>query len=151
MTSSLTLSLLVGLLSATGVYLLLSRSVVRALLGLLLLGNGANILFLFASGRAGRAPIVGTSEAGDMSDPLPQAMVLTAIVITLGVTAFVLSLVHRSWQLGRSEVVENDPEDMRILVRAADLSDSDFNVDFLSDDDLARDPVPDPDAQRGAL
>jgi multicomponent Na+:H+ antiporter subunit C len=151
MTASLTLALLVGLLSATGVYLLLSRSIVRALLGLLLLGNGANILFLFASGQAGRAPIVGTSEAGEMSDPLPQAMVLTAIVITLGVTAFVLSLVHRSWQLGRSEVVENDPEDVRILTRTVDQADGEFSAEHLSDEELARDPAPDPDARREAL
>lgn len=128
MVPNLTLCLLVGVLFAAGVYLLLARSIVRALIGLLLLGNGANILFLVASGPAGRAPIVGTSDVSDMSDPLPQAMVLTAIVITLGTTAFLLALAHRSWQLSDHDVQEDDPEDTRIAQRAEanDLSESDY-------------------------
>jgi multicomponent Na+:H+ antiporter subunit C len=131
MVPNLALCLLVGALFAAGVYLLLARSIVRALMGLLLLGNGANILFLVASGPAGRAPIVGTSRVSEMSDPLPQAMVLTAIVITLGMTAFMLALAHRSWQLSDHDVQEDDPEDTRIAVKAGenDLSDSDFAGD----------------------
>jgi multicomponent Na+:H+ antiporter subunit C len=115
-------------LFAAGLYLVLARSIVRALIGLLLLGNGANILFLIASGPAGRAPIVGVSDVSDMSDPLPQAMVLTAIVITLGTTAFLLALAHRSWQLSDHDVQEDDPEDTRIARKAEenDLSDSDY-------------------------
>ncbi|HET8600208.1 MAG TPA: Na(+)/H(+) antiporter subunit C [Segeticoccus sp.] len=128
MVPNLTLCLLVGVLFAAGVYLLLARSIVRALIGLLLLGNGANILFLVASGPAGRAPIVGASPVSDMSDPLPQAMVLTAIVITLGTTAFLLALAHRSWQLSDHDVQEDDPEDTRITQKAEsnDLTDSDY-------------------------
>ena len=129
MVPNLVLCVLVGVLFAAGVYLLLARSIVRALIGLLLLGNGANVLFLVASGPAGRAPIVGTTDVSDMSDPLPQAMVLTAIVITLGMTAFILALAHRSWQLSDHDVMEDDPEDTRISVMADenDLSGSDFN------------------------
>ena len=129
MVPNLVLCLLVGVLFASGVYLLLARSIVRALMGLLLLGNGANILFLVASGPAGRAPIVGASDVTDMSDPLPQAMVLTAIVISLGMTAFVLALAHRSWQLSHHDVMEDDPEDYRITIKAErnDMSDSDFS------------------------
>ena len=128
MTPNLALSVLVGVLFATGVYLLLARSITRALIGLLLMGNGANILYLVASGRAGRAPIVSGDDSSGMSDPLPQAMVLTAIVITLGMTAFLLAMAHRSWQLGRSDVVDDDVEDVKILRRAEtdDLSLSDF-------------------------
>ncbi|HET7305098.1 MAG TPA: Na(+)/H(+) antiporter subunit C [Segeticoccus sp.] len=128
MVPNLTLCLLVGVLFATGVHLVLARSIVRALIGLLLLGNGGNILFLIASGPAGRAPIVGVSDVSDMSDPLPQAMVLTAIVITLGTTAFLLALAHRSWQLSDHDVQEDDPEDTRISRKAEenDLSDSDY-------------------------
>lgn len=128
MAPNLTLCLLVGVLFAAGIYLLLARSIVRALIGLLLMGNGANILFLVASGPAGRAPIVGVSKVADMSDPLPQAMVLTAIVITLGTTAFLLALAHRSWQLSDHDVQEDDPEDTRIAHKAEanDLSDSDY-------------------------
>jgi multicomponent Na+:H+ antiporter subunit C len=127
-TPNLVLCLLVGVLFATGVYLLLARSITRALIGLLLMGNGANILFLVASGRAGRAPIVTGHDSSGMSDPLPQAMVLTAIVITLGMTAFILAMAHRSWQLDRSDVVRDDPEDVKIVRRAEadDLSHSDF-------------------------
>ena len=129
MIPNLALCVLVGVLVAAGVYLLLARSIVRSLIGLLLLGNGANILFLVASGPAGRAPIVGSTDLSDMSDPLPQAMVLTAIVITLGMTAFILALAHRSWQLSDHDVMEDDPEDTRIAVKADenDLSESDFN------------------------
>lgn len=128
MTPNLVLCLLVGVLFASGVYLLLARSITRALIGLLLMGNGANILYLVASGRAGRAPIVTSADSSDVSDPLPQAMVLTAIVITLGMTAFILSMAHRAWQLGRSDVVHDDAEDVKIVRRAEadDMSLSDF-------------------------
>ena len=118
MTPNLVLCLLVGVMFGAGVYLLLARSISRALLGILLLGNGANVLFLVASGAAGRAPIVGVADASQMSDPLPQAMVLTAIVITLGMTAFLLALAYRSWQLHRHDEVQDDVEDRRIMVLA---------------------------------
>ena len=52
-----------------------------------------------------------------MSDPLPQAMMLTAIVITFGVTAFVLALIYRSWALARNEAVADDEEDRRVAGR----------------------------------
>ena len=52
-----------------------------------------------------------------MSDPLPQALVLTAIVITFGVTAFLLAMAYRSWQLAGSEVVGDDEEDRRVARR----------------------------------
>lgn len=122
MTPNLVLALTAGVLFATGVYLLLSRSISRALLGVILLGNGANVLYLVAAGPAGRAPISGLNEEAAMTDPLPQAMVLTAIVITLGMTAFILAMAHRSWQLSRSDDVEDDLEDLR-LVEMADRDD----------------------------
>ena len=127
MTPNLTLCVLVGLLFAIGVYLLLARSVSRSLMGLLVLGNAANILFLIAGGPAGRAPIVGPNDPADMSDPLPQAMVLTAVVISLGTISFMLALAHRSWQLERDDDVSDDPEDRRISSKAArdDMSGSD--------------------------
>lgn len=144
MTPNLVLSLLVGVMFGAGVYLLLARSISRALLGILLLGNGANVLFLVASGAAGRAPIVGVADAAQMSDPLPQAMVLTAIVISLGMTAFILAMAHRSWQLARSDHVEDDLEDRRILRLAErnDLTDSDFAARAHGE------PVADVDAER---
>jgi multicomponent Na+:H+ antiporter subunit C len=109
-----------------GVYLILERSLTRVLVGLVLLSNGVNMLFLVSSGRAGRAPIVGADETAPMSDPLPQALVLTAIVITLGTTAFLLAMAYRSWQLTGHDDVQDDVEDasIRRLAAADEASDS---------------------------
>lgn len=108
---------------AAGVTLLLERSLVRVLAGVIMLGNGVNLLIVTASGGAGGPPFAGTTG---MADPLPQAMVLTAIVITLGVTAFLLAVVHRSWQLTGSDEVQDDTEDRRVRLRArrGELSDA---------------------------
>jgi multicomponent Na+:H+ antiporter subunit C len=114
----LVLALAVGALYAVGTYLLLQRSLTRIVLGLAALGHGANLLLLLAGGRAGRAPIVA-GAADDVSDPLPQALALTAIVITFGVTAFLLALAYRSWQLTHDDEVEDDVEDRRIARLAA--------------------------------
>lgn len=115
---SLALVLLVAVLVGTGVYLLLERSLTRIIVGIALISNGVNVMFLIAGGRAGGPPLVGSTEAEEMSDPLPQAMVLTAIVITLGLTAFLLSLAYRSWQLNGHDEVQDDLEDRRIARRA---------------------------------
>jgi len=119
MSPNIVLVVTIGVLFAAGVYLLLERSLSRVLIGVILIGNGANLLFLVAGGAAGRPPIVGEEPEGRMSDPLPQAMVLTAIVITLGMTAFLLALAYRSWQLHRHDEVQDDVEDRRIARLAA--------------------------------
>lgn len=103
----------VGVLYALGTYLLLQRSLTRIVLGLAMMGHGANLILLSAGGRAGSAPIIG-SGGGAFSDPLPQAMALTAIVITFGVMAFLLVLAYRSWFLRHDDRVEDDVEDRRI-------------------------------------
>ena len=122
MTPNVLLVVVVVALVTTGVYLLLERSLTRVIIGIVLLGNGVNVLFLIAGGEAGGAPIVGTTPTEEMSDPLPQAMVLTAIVITLGMTAFLLAMAYRSWQLNRHDEVQDDLEDRRIArMAAADL------------------------------
>jgi multicomponent Na+:H+ antiporter subunit C len=119
MTPNLVLVLVVVAMVTTGVYLLLERSLTRVIIGIVLIGNGVNVLFLVAGGQAGGAPIVGTTRPEEMSDPLPQAMVLTAIVITLGMTAFLLAMAYRSWQLNRHDEVQDDLEDRRIASMAA--------------------------------
>ncbi|WP_083259989.1 Na(+)/H(+) antiporter subunit C [Cellulosimicrobium cellulans] len=119
MTPSVVLVLAIGVLFAAGVYLLLERTLTRVLLGFILMGNGANLLFLVAGGRAGGAPLVGTTPEDEMSDPLVQAMVLTAIVITLGLTAFVLAMAYRSWQLHGHDEAQDDLEDRRVARQAA--------------------------------
>jgi len=119
MSPSLVLVAVVVVLVAVGVYLLLERTLTRVLLGVIVLGNGVNVLFLIAGGAAGGPPLVGTTAEAEMSDPLPQAMVLTAIVITLGMTAFLLALAYRSWQLNEHDEVQDDLEDRRVARRAA--------------------------------
>jgi len=111
---SLALVVLIAVLVGTGVYLLLERSLTRVIIGISMISNGVNVMFLVASGRAGGPPLVGSTDAAEMSDPLPQAMVLTAIVITLGLTAFLLSVAYRAWQLNGHDEVQDDLEDRRI-------------------------------------
>jgi multicomponent Na+:H+ antiporter subunit C len=122
---SLSLILAAAGMIGCGVYLLLERSLTRVLVGLVMLGNGVNLLFLISGGPAGRAPIVGR-DSSRMSDPLPQALVLTAIVISLGTTAFVLAMAYRSWQLTNHDDVQEDVEDaaVRRLAAADEASDS---------------------------
>lgn len=119
MTANLTLLIVVGVLIACGVYLLLERTVSKMLLGILLFSNAVNLLILTMGGPDGSAPIKGSDdiEHSVMADPLAQALVLTAIVITMGVSAFVLALAYRSYILTTSEKVENDPEDIGIAAR----------------------------------
>jgi multicomponent Na+:H+ antiporter subunit C len=138
---AIVLVIAIGAFFISGVYLLLERSLTRVLIGFILLGNGANLLFLVASGRAGRAPIIGEAPESEMSDPLPQAMVLTAIVITLGITAFVLAMAYRSWQLNGHDEVQDDLEDRRIARLAAQ------NVPVTQDDDVDEVDVPSLDDQ----
>ncbi|RPF26550.1 Na(+)/H(+) antiporter subunit C [Georgenia muralis] len=119
MTPSAALVVLVAVLVGTGVYLILERSLSRVIVGVALISNGINVLMLIAGGRAGGPPLIGDTATEDMSDPLPQAMVLTAIVITLGMTAFLLAMAYRSWQLNGHDEVQDDLEDRRIARRAA--------------------------------
>lgn len=102
MSASLPLVILMGVLYASGVYVLLERSLTRVLIGFLLIGNATNLLILIVSGRSGEAPLmVDGADPGTFADPLPQALTLTAIVINFGVTAFLLALLYRSWWLAR--------------------------------------------------
>lgn len=108
------LAILAGVMAAASVYLLLSRHVVRMLLGLILLSNTANLL-IFCSGRLGTTvpPLVPTGLAippAAVANPLPQALILTAIVISFGLLAFSLVLVYR----GYVEMGTVDSDRMRV-------------------------------------
>jgi multicomponent Na+:H+ antiporter subunit C len=107
-----------AMLCACGTYLLLGRQLSRIVIGIGLLGHGANILLVLAGGRGGQPPFVGGSPPETFSDPLPQALALTAIVITFGVMAFLLALAFRSWQVTADDEVEDDVEDRRIVREA---------------------------------
>jgi multicomponent Na+:H+ antiporter subunit C len=122
---NLVLSVVIGVLYAVGVFLLLQRTLTRVIIGITLLGHGANLLLLISGGPAGRAPLVTLTPGGgagavlgETSDPLPQAMALTAIVITFALSAFLLALAYRSYLLTRDDEVQDDVEDRRIA-RAA--------------------------------
>ena len=96
------LAALVGCFVTVGIYLLLSRSVIRMLLGLVVFGNGVNLL-IFTAGRLTRhiAPIVppGLDQPdGPIANPLPQALILTAIVIGFAMFSFLLVLAYRAYQ-----------------------------------------------------
>jgi multicomponent Na+:H+ antiporter subunit C len=115
-----TLALVVagGALIAAGTILLLSRPLTRIVLGSVVLSNGVNLLLLATSGAAGRSPLLYRIEPGEMADPLPQAFVLTAIVISLALTAFLCTMAYRAWQLSGTDDVQDDVEDLRVAQRA---------------------------------
>ncbi|SMF48480.1 multicomponent Na+:H+ antiporter subunit C [Xaviernesmea oryzae] len=107
-------AVLIGLFFAAAVYLMLSKHTVRILLGIVLLGNGVN-LTLFTAGRLTREvpPIIPAGmdalPAG-AANPLPQALILTAIVISFSFFAFLLVLTYRAYQ----ELGTDDTDEMRL-------------------------------------
>lgn len=134
MSTNVTLALAAGVLVGTGVYLLMARGIVRAFLGVILMSNGINLLFLLASGPAGRPPIVidGDVSAAGMADPLPQALVLTAIVITLAMTGYVLALAYRATRTVSSDAIRDDAEDARVVNRLSE-EDPEVEVDTIAE------------------
>ncbi|MFP8904735.1 sodium:proton antiporter [Streptomyces atacamensis] len=89
----MTAAIAVGVLTAGGFFLLLRPGLVRITFGFVLLGHAANVLLLAAGGLERREPpLIGDGDRAGMADPLPQAFVLTAIVITFGITVYLLGL-----------------------------------------------------------
>lgn len=111
------MALTAAVLCACGTYLVLGRQLSRVVIGIGLLGHGANILLILSGGKGGAPAFVG-GNVEEFADPLPQAMVLTAIVITFGVMGFLLALAFRSWQVTDDDEVEDDVEDRRIVRQA---------------------------------
>src|SRR5688500_7312712 len=94
----LLLAIIAGVLYATGLYLMLRRRLAQLIIGLGLLSNGSNVLILAAAGvTRGTPPLITatTTTADQFADPVPQSLILTAIVIGFGVLAFSLVLAHR--------------------------------------------------------
>jgi len=96
------LAILVGVLYTAGLYMLLRRSIVKFIIGIIFLSNATNLLIFLASGVISGAPafieetMVNTK---DLSDPLPQALVLTAIVIGFGITVYTLALKYKFFEV----------------------------------------------------
>lgn len=148
MSPSLVLVIAIGVQFGAGVYLLLERSLTRVIVGIYLIGNGVNLMFLLAGGAAANPPLIGSGPESEMADPLPQAMVLTAIVINLGLTAFVLAMAYRSWQLHGHDEVQDDLEDRRIARRGErgelDARDDDLAANLAVEAAEARDETEEP-------
>jgi multicomponent Na+:H+ antiporter subunit C len=113
-------SILVGIFFSVAIYLMLSRHSVRMLLGIAVLGNGVNLL-LFTNGRLAREvpPIIGMSEdvlPMTTANPLPQALILTAIVISFSFFCFLLVLTWRAFQTLKTD----DTDEMRAAEPVSD-------------------------------
>lgn len=131
---SFAMLILAGALVAAGVYLSLERTLSRIFIGLSLLTNGINVLILAMAGPAGLPPLLWDGS-WEIVDPLPQALILTSIVLSLGTTAFGLALAYRSWRLTGHDEVVDDIEDRR-LARIAQRQrhrDEDYGVEGTED------------------
>jgi len=115
---TLIVSLSVAVIFGSAAYLMLKRDLIRVITGMILLGNAANLFIMAAGLREGRAPFVDSEF--ETSDPLVQAMTLTAIVISFGVATLVLSVVYRVYdshhsvdlrRLGSAEAVQASLDD----------------------------------------
>jgi multicomponent Na+:H+ antiporter subunit C len=110
---TLVLAIAVGVLFAAGIYSLLMRSLAQLVLGLALMSHGANLAVFVAGGLTRAAPPLvaagQTNPPTPAADPLPQALVLTAIVISFALTAFAAALMLRA----RHVLQDDDPDAMR--------------------------------------
>jgi multicomponent Na+:H+ antiporter subunit C len=122
-----------SVLFGCGTYLLLHRELTRIILGLALLAHGATLFLLLSAGSRGQPTFI-EGGGGPYLDPLPQAFALTAIVITFGVTTFLLGLAYRSWDLTQDDEVQDDVEDRRVASRTLP---TDEEVDFAAVADRA--------------
>ena len=113
----MTIVALIGLLYTAGFYLLLRRSLVRAAIGVLLLGHAANLLIFVSGGLSTGVPIIpddGIARVHPYPDPLPQALIPTAIVIGLGISAYLLALIHRTSKLFGGDDIDNLREETEV-------------------------------------
>ena len=117
----LLISVMVGALVAASVYLMLARNVLRFLFGLILISNAANLTIFVAGRLTPEAPPLipygADAPAGAVANALPQALVLTAIVIGFGLFAFALTLIYRTYQnlgtLNSDEMRLAEPEETK--------------------------------------
>lgn len=114
-------AVLIAVLAGAGTYLVMHRTLTRIILGLGLLGNAINLLILTAGDGPGEPPIIG--REGEFTDPVPQALVLTAIVIGFGVISFLLAMAYRAWTIDGNDEVEDDITDRRLAEDADTVGD----------------------------
>jgi multicomponent Na+:H+ antiporter subunit C len=95
------LAILVGVLYTAGVYMVLRRSILKFIIGLIFLSNATNLLVFISSGIVAGEPAFVSKEASNvnaLADPVPQALVLTAIVIGFGIVVFTLALKYKFYE-----------------------------------------------------
>jgi multicomponent Na+:H+ antiporter subunit C len=112
----LLLAIMTGILYAAGIFMILRRSLVKLIIGLILLGNGANLLiFLLGRISKGKPPIIPEDSSifiEAYADPVPQALILTAIVISFGLQSFAIVLIKRAYQtVGTDDLDEMNTTD----------------------------------------
>ena len=99
------MAVLIGLLFSSGLYMMMRRSIVKVIIGVVMMSHAVNMLIFTAAGLRRLAPPVipegSLRPPVPIVDPVPQALVLTAIVISFGVLAFAVVLIH---QIGRAHV-----------------------------------------------
>ena len=104
----------IGLLYAAAIFLMLRRSIVKLVIGLMLLSNAANLLIFTTAGMTrGAPPLIPEGASGPLqpiADPLPQAVVLTAIVIAFGVLAFAVVLIRRAYEVVKADDLDKMKE-----------------------------------------
>lgn len=109
------LAIVIGVLFTAAIYLILSKSLLRVIFGTVLISHGAHLLLLTMGGLGGSAPPVLAEGVSDYVDPLPQALILTAIVISFGVTAFILVISYKTYVQYQTDNMEwmrgNDEHD----------------------------------------
>jgi multicomponent Na+:H+ antiporter subunit C len=106
------LAVVIGALYSAGFYMMMRRSLLKLVIGLALLSHATNLLIFTVSGVSrGRPPLLdgGVVPTMEVADPLPQALILTALVISFGVLAFALALVQRTYE----SVGTDDLDEMR--------------------------------------
>lgn len=109
------MALVVGGLFAASIYMILRRSIIKLVIGLILLSNAANLAIFTAAGmRQGAPPLIDAEGVAPLvtpvADPLPQALILTAIVISFGVLAFAVVLINRAYEI----IGVDDLDEMRM-------------------------------------
>ena len=133
---TLIISIAVAVLIGTGAYLLLKHDLVRVVIGMLLISHGANLFIMNAGLSRGGAPIYPLPADGSVADPLVQAMTLTAIVITFGVAALLLSLIYRVYiahaTLDTDSLAEAEEADEILAELDAEASDPDEDAEILA-------------------
>ena len=102
------MAIAIGALFMIGVYLILTKSLLRVILGTSLLTHGVHLLLLTMAGlKRGAAPVLG-SGSDSYADPLPQALILTSIVISFGVTALFFVLAYRAYQTRGTDEIDGE-------------------------------------------